>query len=75
MYLADGKLSTEFSRGAMKAGLKLKVGETQSMTFTSDAAPPFYERDAARHDTTTRATRTAKGKVKEGYAGKPKGEK
>lgn len=45
------------------------------MTFASDAAPSLYEWDAPRHDTSTRATRTAKGEVKEGYAGKSKGEK
>lgn len=106
MYRADGKWSTTFSEGAKVVDLKLKVGDTQRMTFAPGAPPPpFYDWDALPHNqvvgTTAKNKRKRKSgtgvcdaelqdgreegatsgaekpddRIKEGYAGKPKGTK
>ncbi|CAN0430198.1 unnamed protein product, partial [Pylaiella littoralis] len=73
MYFADGKWSTKYSEGAEVVDLKLKAGNTQSSTFAEGAPPPFYDWDAPRTD--VKVTEGTKEKVKEGFEGKPKGEK
>lgn len=84
MYLANGEWSTTPSKGATEFDMKPQVSGTHSMTFASDAPPPFYAWDAPLEDQVvgTKRKRTSgtgngvegeKDKIKEGYAGKPKG--
>ena len=74
MYLNGGKWSTNFvpELTTRMVGCKPKADEMQSMSFTEDAPPPFYGREAPAKDT---KVQKAKGKtgVKEVYVGKAKG--
>ncbi|CAN0187432.1 unnamed protein product [Laminaria digitata] len=86
MYLANGEWSTTPSEGATEFDVKPRMGEPHIMSFGEDAPPPFYDWGAPQKDQVvgTKRKRTSgtedgveevEDRIKEGYAGKPKGQK
>ena len=86
MYLANAEWSTTPSEGAAEFDMKPQVGDTHSMSFGDDAPPPFYDWGAPKKDQVVGTKRKrnsgtvdvvegVEDRIKEGYAGKPKGMK